>query len=207
MLFARYGQGLLFSTNGKPASASFSALSIEKPSSPPGPSLVNSASFHRRCAKPSASTTNRVRRASQASQDPRRPTFFCDPHSPCKKAAWKTPSGAYDARCPAKLTSTPSPTALKRTFNTSTYPTQLHTPNSTRHSAFAGTTAPINTTRSPPVHPPSSTRRYRLRYARCWPAPHSSRRLPPSRSVRRRRRRTPRGGRWRRRLRAACRRA
>jgi IS30 family transposase len=32
-------------------------------------------------------------------------TFFCDPESPGKKAEWKTPSGAYDARCPAKLTS------------------------------------------------------------------------------------------------------
>src|SRR5258705_11625283 len=41
-----------FSTNDKPASASFSTPSIEKLSSPPGPSLVNSANFHRRYAKP-----------------------------------------------------------------------------------------------------------------------------------------------------------
>jgi len=27
-------------------------------------------------------------------------------HSPWQKGAWKTLSGAYDARCPAKLTST-----------------------------------------------------------------------------------------------------
>ena len=86
-----------FSTNDKPASASFSTRSIEKPSSPPGPSPVNSVNFHRRYAKPSASTTKRVRRASQASQNLGVETFFCDLHSPGKKAAWRTRSGAYDA--------------------------------------------------------------------------------------------------------------
>jgi IS30 family transposase len=57
MLFARYGQGLLVCMNDKPASASFGARSIGKLCSPPGPSPVNSANFHSRCAKPSASTT------------------------------------------------------------------------------------------------------------------------------------------------------
>ena len=131
-------KGCLFSTNGKPASASFSARSIEKPSSPPGPSLVNSASFHRRCAKPSASTT-----------EPSSPsiTGFTRPSAskpssaipivPGKKAAWKTPSAAYDAHCPAKLTSTPSPKPPSSgTFNASTIPhanawTSRHPP---RHS-------------------------------------------------------------------------
>ena len=59
---------------------------------------------------------------------------------------------------------------------------------------------PNKTTREPPGHPPSSTHQYRLRYARCWQAPRSSRPPLPSPSVRRRRRRTPPRGRWRRRL-------
>ena len=109
-------KGCLFCTNDKPASASFSTRSIEKLSSPLGPSPVNSASFHRRCAKPSASTT-----------EPSSPsiTGFTKPSAskpssaipivPGKKAAWKTPSGAYDARCHAKLTSNSiTAAALKR---------------------------------------------------------------------------------------------
>src|SRR5580693_1203856 len=103
MLFARYGQGLLVLHERQ---TRFSTQSIERLYSPLGPSLANSASFPRRCAKPSASTT-----------EPSSPsiTGFTKPSASKpssaihivhgKKVVWKTPSGAYDARCRAKPTS------------------------------------------------------------------------------------------------------
>src|ERR1700694_5595514 len=102
-------RGCWFSTNDKPASAWFSIRSIEKLSSPPGPSPANSANFHRRCAKPSASTTETSSPSTTGFTKPSasKPSSAI-PIVPGKKAAWKTPSVAYDARCPAKLTSSSS---------------------------------------------------------------------------------------------------
>ena len=127
-----------FSTNDKPASASFSTRSIEKPSSPPGPSPVNSVNFHRRYAKPSASTTETSSPSITGFTKPSasKPSSAI-PIVPGKKAAWKTPSGAYDARCLAKLTSISSRQPLSSgTFSASTIPhanawTSRHPP---RHS-------------------------------------------------------------------------
>jgi transposase, IS30 family len=73
-----------FSTSGKPASISFTAHSIEKLSSLLRPSRASSASFQRRYAKLSASTTemsehHRLHRTLGLQ------TFFCDPHSPWQK--------------------------------------------------------------------------------------------------------------------------
>src|SRR5712664_4095969 len=117
-------KGCWFSTNDKPASASSSIQSIEKPSSPPGPSPVNSANFHRRYAKPSASTTETSSPSITSFTKPSasKPSSAI-PIVPGKKAAWKTPSGAYDARCPAKPISTPSrQPPSSSTFNASTRP-------------------------------------------------------------------------------------
>ena len=96
------------STSDKPASASCCTRSIEKLSSPLGPSPVNSASFHRRCVKPSASTTEPSSPSTTGFTTPSasKPSFAI-PIVPGKKAAWKTPLGAYDAPCHAKLTSNP----------------------------------------------------------------------------------------------------
>ena len=131
-------RGCWFSTNDKPASASFSTRSIEKLSSPPGPSLVNSANFHRRYAKPSASTTETSSPSITGFTKPSasKPSSAI-PIAPGKRAAWKTPSGAYDARCPAKLTSSSSrQPPSSGTFSASTIPhanawTSRHPP---RHS-------------------------------------------------------------------------
>ena len=117
-------RGCWFSTNDKPASTSFSIRSIEKLSSPPGPSLVNSANFHRRCAKPSASTTETSSPSITGFTKPSasKPSSAI-PIAPGKRAAWKTPSGAYDARCPAKLTSSSSrQPPSSGTFSASTIP-------------------------------------------------------------------------------------
>ena len=131
-------KGCLFCMNDKPASASFSTQSIEKLSSPLRPSPINSARFHRRCAKPSASTTEP---SSPNITGSTKPSAF-KPSSAIpivlgKKAAWKTPSVACDARYPAKLTSIASrrPTSSD-TFSASTIPhanawTSTHPP---RHS-------------------------------------------------------------------------
>jgi hypothetical protein len=117
-------KGCLFSTNGKPASTSFGIRSIEKPSSPLGPSPVHSASFHRRCAKPSASTTETNSPSITGFTNPS--AFRLSsviPIVPGKKAAWKTPSDACDARCPAKLTSGSSrQPPSSGSFNASTIP-------------------------------------------------------------------------------------
>src|SRR6059058_2658014 len=124
MLFARCGQGFLFSTNGKPASTWFTKHSIEKLSAPLGPSAVNSANFPKQCAKPSASTTGTNSPSITGFTKPSasRPSSAI-PIVPGKKAAWKTPSGACDACCPAKLTSNSSrqPTS-SGTFSASTIP-------------------------------------------------------------------------------------
>src|ERR1700722_11092156 len=102
------------------------------------PSTINSARFHRRCAKPSASTTEP---SSPNITGSTKPSAF-KPSSAIpivlgKKAAWKTPSVACDARYPAKLTSIASrrPTSSD-TFSASTIPhanawTPTHPP---RHS-------------------------------------------------------------------------
>ena len=134
-------KGCLFSTNDKPASASFSNRSIEKLSSPLGPSPVNSASFHRRCAKPSASTTEPSSPSITGFTKPlaSKPSSAI-PIVPGKKAAWKTPSVAYDARCPAKLTSSSS----------------RRPPSSGRFSASMIPHANAWTSRHPPRHSPNS---------------------------------------------------
>ena len=115
-------KGCWFSTSDKPASAWFNIRSIEKQCSPLGPSPVNSANFHRRCVKPSASTTETsspsiigFTKGSASKPSSVIPTVLG------KKAAWKTPSGAYDARCPAKPTSSSSrPRPSNGTFSAST---------------------------------------------------------------------------------------
>ena len=115
-------KGCLFSTNDKPASALFSSRSIEKLSSPLRPSPVNSANFRRQCAKPSASTTE----PSSPSITGFTKSLASKPSSaipivPGKRAAWKIPSGAYDALCHARPTSSslPQPTS-SGTFSAST---------------------------------------------------------------------------------------
>ena len=131
-------KGCWFSTNDKPASAWFSGQSIEKLSSPPGPLAANLATFHRRCARQSASTTETsspnitdftklsASRPSSAIRTARG-----------KKAEWKTPSGACDECCPARPTSRPSHQPPSGTsFGASTIPhanawTSRHLP---RHS-------------------------------------------------------------------------
>src|SRR6266536_1074828 len=140
-------KGCLFSTNDKPASASFSSRSIEKLSSPLGPSPVNSANFRRRCAKPSASTTE----PSSPSTTGFTKRLASKPSSAIpivlgKKAAWKTPSGAYDAHCHAKPTSSSSRQSPSGgMFNASTTPhanvwtsglPQRHSPNSNQSLHF-----------------------------------------------------------------------
>ena len=99
-------KGCWFSTNDKPASAWFSIRSIEKLSSPLGPSPANSANFHRRCVKPSASTTETSSPSITGFTKPSasKPSSAI-PIAPGKKAAWKTPSAACDARYHAKPTS------------------------------------------------------------------------------------------------------
>ena len=117
-------KGCWFSTNDKPASAWFSIRLIEKLSSPLGPSPANSVNFHRRCVKPSASTTETSSPSTIGFTKPSasKPSSAI-PIVLGKKAAWKTPSGAYDARCPAKLTSTSSrQPPSSGTFNASTIP-------------------------------------------------------------------------------------
>jgi hypothetical protein len=130
-----------FSTNEKPASVSFSTRSIEKLSSPPGLSLVNSANFHRRCAKPSASTTETSSPSITGFTKPSasRPSSAI-PIAPGKKAAWKTPSGACDAQCHAKLTSSSSP----------------QPPSSGTFGALTTPHANAWTSRHPPRHSPPS---------------------------------------------------
>ncbi len=117
-------KGCWFSTNDKPASASFE----------PGRSKgCPHRSDHRpptrqastRCAKPSASTT-----------EPSSPsiTGFTRPSAskpssaipivPGKRAAWKTPSGGCDACCPKTDLKTISPLPSNTSFSAST-PTQM----------------------------------------------------------------------------------
>ena len=131
-------KGCWFSTNEKPASASFIIRSIEKLSSPPELSLVNSANSQRRYAKPSASTTETSSPNIIGFTKPSASKLSSAiPTVPGKKAEWKTPSGVCDARCPAKLTSTSSRQPLSSgTFSASTTPhgnawTSRHPP---RHS-------------------------------------------------------------------------
>src|ERR1700716_610879 len=117
-------KGCWFSTNDKPASAWFGPRSIEKLSSPPGPSLVNSVNFHRRYAKPSASITEMSSPSITGFTKPSASKLSSAiPIVPGKKAAWKTPSGAYDAHCHAKLTSSSSQMTLSSgSFSASTTP-------------------------------------------------------------------------------------
>src|SRR6202163_3580042 len=134
-------KGCWFSTDDKPASASFCTRSIEKPSSPLGPSPVNSANFHKRCAKPSASTTEPSSPSITGFTKPSvsKPSSAI-PIVPGKKAAWKTPSGYYGAHCHVKLTSTP-----------------LRQPPSS--GSFGASTIPHAnawTSRHPPRHSPNS---------------------------------------------------
>src|SRR3984893_12956497 len=134
-------KGCWFSTNDNTASASFCTRSIEKPSSPLGPSPVNSANFHKRCAKPSASTTEPSSPSITGFTKPSvsKPSSAI-PIVPGKKAAWKTPSGYYDAHCHVKLTSTP-----------------LRQPPSS--GSFGASTIPHAnawTSRHPPRHSPNS---------------------------------------------------
>src|ERR1700731_896295 len=140
-------KGCLFCTNGKPASASFSIRSIEKPFLPLGPSLASSANFHRRCVKPSASTTEPSSPSITGFTKPSvsRPSSAI-PIVPGKKAASKTPSGAYDVRCPAKLTSTSSrqpPSSGSFSVSTTPHanawtsrPQPRHSPNSNQSLPF-----------------------------------------------------------------------
>src|SRR5258705_3605600 len=130
-----------FSTNDKPASASFSTRSIEKPSSPPGPSPVNSVNFHRRYAKPSASTTETSSPSITGFTKPSasKPSSAI-PIVLGKKAALKTPSGYYDAHCHAKLTSSSS----------------RQPPSSGTFSASTTPHANAWTSRHPPRHSPNS---------------------------------------------------
>src|SRR5664279_4855689 len=117
-------RGCLFCTNDKPASAWSSTRSIEKLSSLLGTSPANSASFHRRCARPSASTTEPSSPSITGFTKPSasKPSSAI-PTVPGKKAAWKTPSGGYDDRCHAKLTSISSRQPRSSgTFSASTTP-------------------------------------------------------------------------------------
>jgi hypothetical protein len=130
-----------FSTSDKPASTWFDNRSIGKLSSPPGPSSVNSANFHRRCAKPSASTT-----------EPSSPSIIgftklsaskpssAIPIALGKRAASKTPSDGYDVPCRVKLTSKTSP----------------QPPSSGSSSASTTPHANAWTSRRPPRHSPNS---------------------------------------------------
>ena len=114
--------GSLRTTN--PLQHRSSAQSIEKPSSPPGPSAANLANCRSRCARQSASTTET---SSPNIIDFTKPSAF-RPSSAIriargKKVAWKTPSGACDGYCPAKPTSRPSHQPPSNTsFNASTTP-------------------------------------------------------------------------------------
>jgi hypothetical protein len=98
-----------FFMNDKPASTSFTVRPTEKRSPPPKPSLVNSASFQRLCAKPSASTTETsspsITDSTRASVS--KPSSVI-PIVHGKKAAWKTPSDDYVASYRAKPISTSS---------------------------------------------------------------------------------------------------
>jgi len=134
-------KGCWFSTNEKPASASFSVRSIEKLSSPPGLSLVNSANFRKRYAKPSASTTETSSPSITGFTTP----LASEPSSAIpivlgKKAGWKTPSDACGARCPAKLTSISS----------------RQPPSSGMFNALTIPHANVWTSRHPPRHSPNS---------------------------------------------------
>jgi len=132
-------KGCSFSTNDKPASTSFGTRSIEKLFPPPGPSIVNSANFHRRCEKPSASTTELSSPSITGftKHSASKPSSAI-PIAPGKKAAWRTPSGAYDAGYHARPISTSSAQPLSSgTFSASTIPhgnasTSRHQP---RHSS------------------------------------------------------------------------
>src|SRR5882672_1835784 len=134
-------KGCLFSTNGKPASTSFSARSIEKPFLPLEPLPADSENFHRRCAKPLASTTEpsspSITGCTKSSAS--RPSSAI-PTVPGKKAAWKTPSACCDDPCHAKLTSSSS--RQPHSSDTSDASTTPH--------------ANVWTSRHPPRHSPNS---------------------------------------------------
>ena len=96
MMFSRCGQGLLV-LHERQTRFSMVQRQVDKKA-------------HGRCARPSVSTTGT---SLQSTTGFTKPSVF-KPSSAIpivlgRKAAWKTPSDACDARCPAKLTSTPSP--------------------------------------------------------------------------------------------------
>ena len=76
MLFPDMAKGCLFSTNGKPAQHR-SAPGRSKSLLTARTIAVNSASFHRRCAKPSA--RHGTERRAHRPQDPRRPNLSATP--------------------------------------------------------------------------------------------------------------------------------
>src|SRR3954452_1787462 len=130
-----------FCMNDKPASASFGARAIGKPSAPLRPSPVNSANFHRRCAKPSASTTEPSSPSiiGFTKRSASRPSSAI-PIVPGKRAVWKTPSAVCDAHCHAK-------------------PISSHSPKPTSSGPFNVLTTPLAnawTSRPPPRHSPNS---------------------------------------------------
>ena len=95
----RCGQGLLVLHERQTRSASFSTRSIEK----------LSLAAHRSSTRQTSQAIRKTRRfdngsefAEHRSSNPRRPNLTCRCHSPWQKGGVKTPSGAYDARCPAK---------------------------------------------------------------------------------------------------------
>ena len=137
-----------FFTNDKPASPRSNARPIEKLSALLRPSLVNLANFHRRSARPSASTTET---SSPNITDFTKPLAFklssAIRIARGKRAGWRTSSGVYDGLCPARLTSSPS-----------------HQPIS--GSSFGASTTPRAnawTSKRPPRHSPNSNQPLRFK--------------------------------------------
>ena len=117
-------RGCLFCMNDRPASTSTQRPVDRKAVRTASTIARHSANFHRRCAKPSASTTEPsspsitgFTRLSASKPSSAIPTV------PGKRAVWKTPSDAYDVTCRAKPISTPSPQPTSSgTFSVSTTP-------------------------------------------------------------------------------------
>jgi IS30 family transposase len=96
-------KGCWFSTNEKPASASFIIRSIEKLSSPPELSLVNSANSQRRYRKTiSFDNGNEFAEHHRLHKTIGVQTFFCDPHSPWQKGGVENSIGRLRRSLPRK---------------------------------------------------------------------------------------------------------
>ena len=103
MLFLDVAKGCWFSTNEKPASASFIIRSIEKLSSPPELSLVNSANSQRRYRKTiSFDNGNEFAEHHRLHKTIGVQTFFCDPHSPWQKGGVENSIGRLRRSLPRK---------------------------------------------------------------------------------------------------------